>query len=714
MNPKSFLITYAAVSLSLLSAAAYSPNRHPVPEPTLPQTNNSLSTNLFQHAKVTASGVYKDFLPELAVDGNASDSGKYWGCENLPVWLQVDMGKPQSLSSIRFWPYWADGRIYQFKIEGSKDGKVWKTLVDQSANSISGTADGSTYTFPATTVRYVRTTITNNSAGKQSGGHIVEIQGFAESDHAGLQAIPISADERQPGDRPIDPSRIQPGIIDTAWRGERVNGQIAISGDGGLQQVRLSTQPLIGPDGTQIPVSASFVRFTGADKDAIADIIDPDWDRIDIPAGQIRSVWVQADIPVQTVPGAYKGVVSVHSQGQKSIDIPIKINVMKAALPPAKDWTMHLDLWQHPEAVARWHDVKPWSKEHFDLMRPLMKRLADAGQKTITCSLIHEAWNEQTYDWWPSMIEWIKNTDGTMSYDYTNFDKWVDFMSNDIGMKDAFINCYTMVPWSMKLRYLDKASGEYKEQPLNPDNAEYEAIWGPFLTDFVKHLKQKGWLERTCIGLDERPDKMVAAAQKLLDQYTPGMRMVSAFNHPTSMTDRVYDLSISITHADTVGKVLEARKKKGQKTTFYICCSPAKPNTFTKSSLAESEWLGIFAAANNLDGILRWAYNSWGRNPLENTDFGNWKPGDCYLVYPGNRSSLRFEKLRDGLEDFEKITILRKQAASPKASAEFKKAVSDMNVLLKELFTVKRSSGNQHKDDIIRARAAINKASALS
>lgn len=703
--------------MSFLSAttslAAHSPERHPVPEPSQPKSNASQVASIFHNAKVTASGVYKDFRPELAIDGNAADGNKYWACEKLPVWHQIDMGEARPLTSIRFWPYWADGRIYQFKIEGSQDGKSWKTLVDQSANSISGTADGNLYTFPTTKVRYVRTTITNNSAGNESGGHIVEIQGFSEATNSGLQAHAISADERQAGNQAVAPGNTLPIISETAWRGERVNGQIAISGAAELKQVRLATQPLVGPGGAKIPVSASFVRFTASDNNAIADIIDPSWERIDIPAGQTRSVWVQADIPAKAAPGEYKGLIAVQAQGEKNVLIPIKINVVKAELPPAQQWAMHLDLWQHPEAVARWHDVKPWSKEHFDLMRPLMKRLADAGQKTITCSLLHEAWNEQTYDWWPSMIEWIKNTDGSMSYDYTNFDKWVDFMTNDIGLKDALINCYTMVPWSMKLRYLDKASGEYKETALNPDSPEYEAIWGPFLTDFVKHVKQKGWLERTCIGLDERPDKMVNIAQKLLEKYTPGMRMVSAFNHPTAMTEKVYDLSISITHADTVGKVLEDRRKKGQKTTFYICCGPGTPNTFTQSPLAESEWLGIFAAANNLDGLLRWAYNSWGRNPLETTNFGNWRPGDCYLVYPGDRSSLRFEKLRDGIEDFEKITILRKQAAAPNASPEFKKAVADMDVLLKELFTVKRSTGNQHKDDVIRAKEAINKASAL-
>lgn len=40
-----------------------------------------------------------------------------------------------------------------------------------------------------------------------------------------------------------------------------------------------------------------------------------------------------------------------------------------------------------------------------------------------------------------------------------------------------------------------------------------------------------------------------------------------------------------------------------------------------------------------------------------------WPAGDCFLVYPGATSSLRYEKLREGIADFEKIRILREFAA---------------------------------------------------
>ena len=34
--------------------------------------------------------------------------------------------------------------------------------------------------------------------------------------------------------------------------------------------------------------------------------------------------------------------------------------------PLPADWEFHLDLWQHPYAVARMHQVEPWSDAHWE------------------------------------------------------------------------------------------------------------------------------------------------------------------------------------------------------------------------------------------------------------------------------------------------------------------------------------------------------------
>ena len=59
------------------------------------------------------------------------------------------------------------------------------------------------------------------------------------------------------------------------------------------------------------------------------------------------------------------------------------------------------------------------------------------------------------------------------------------------------------------------------------------------------------------------------------------------------------------------------------------------------------------------DGLLRWAYNSWTADPMRDTRFRSWPAGDTYIVYPGGRSSMRFDRLVEGIQCCEKVRLLR-------------------------------------------------------
>lgn len=686
-------------SLTLLLASPWTlqaaPARHPAYEPATAQAA-APSANLFTGAKVTASGHWSDHTPAFAIDGRHEDPGAHWACENLPVWLTVDLGTARSLSALQVWPYWGDGRVYQYKIEGSTDGQTWTLLADHTANSITASAAGDRFNFPARTTRYVRTTFTKNSRGAANGGHLVEIAGYATPPQAGLNGAAASINQRYGAQARLpDAGR---DIRLTAWRGERVSAQLLLWSDQPVAQLRMQATPLAGAAPT-----LNFVRSTLADGKPQPDILD-DAPELDLAAGQARAVWLTLDVPAAAKPGVHRGTVTARGAGVAPLEFPVTLDVLPATLPPPASWHLHLDLWQHPQAVARWHDVPAWSPEHFALMKPLMKRLADAGQKAITCSIIHEPWNAQTYDWFPSLIDWRKQADGTWRYDYARFDRWVSFMMDEVGITNQ-ISCYTMIPWSLSFRYFDEAQQAAVDAKLEPASPEYDTFWGRFLKDFVAHLRTKGWLERTAIAMDERPDHLMRPALAVLARHAPELKVVSAANHPTDLTKDLYDLSVSIDQVDRLDAALLAtRHRAGQKTTYYVCCSPARPNTFTFSPPAESAWLGWLAAARGCDGVLRWAYNSWVENPLQSTDFTSWPSGDTSLVYPGNRSSIRFERLRDSLEDFEKVRAVRARATgAPRAQ---------LDEALKAFSWARGQKAGVHEADVAEATRALNAAAA--
>ena len=563
----------------------------------------------------------------------------------------------------------------------------------------------------------------------------------------GLQGGVGNTDTRYAPTGPLALAPAAGGIKLCAWRGERVNAQIVVTAGATQANLRVESAVLRNNTATHgmfhavsrwvksaitrngasaIPVQANFVRYTLGNVTGEewknnggvitnftkvqphGDILDTEL-RLTLAAGANRPIWLTVDVPADAAPGNYGGTLTVRTDAG-ALEFPIVLEVLAATLPAPKDWPFHLDLWQQPEAVARYHRVPLWSPEHFALLKPLMKRLADAGQKTITCSLFNEPWGAQTYDWIPGMIEWRKKANGSWAYDYSIFDKWVTFMSDEVGMSQARIHCYSMVPWSLKFRYYDEAKQATVDAELRPGTPEYDAYWGRFLKDFTRHLASKGWLERTRISMDERPDELMRGALTTLAKHAPELKVASAINRASELTRDVDDISPGLRPGFAFpADELAARRQAGKRTTFYVCCHPPRPNTFTFSPPAEAEWLGLFAAANGFDGFLNWAYCSWVEDPLVSTDYARWPSGSCFLVYPGNRSSVRFERLRDGIEDFEKIRLLREWAAAA-PSPEKQAALARLDAVLKDFSWPRGAQAGIHTEDVRRAVEAITAA----
>lgn len=459
------------------------------------------------------------------------------------------------------------------------------------------------------------------------------------------------------------------------WKGERLSAQVLLW----TAQPVADTRVFVGDfktKGARLEggiAKARFVRYVMTDEFAAgcgyrkpqdfaaslsADMLD-DLQQFDVEGKSARPVWITIDIPRSAKAGVYQSVVTVSGAGIKDQKLALKLEVIDRLLPEPSDWTFHLDLWQHPAAVARVNDVPMWSDAHFEALRPIMKRLADAGQKVITATLNKDPWNVQTFDPYADMIIWTKESNGSWQYDYTVFDRWVELMM-ELGVK-KMINCYSIIPWNNRIHYKDAAKGEMVDVEATPGSIEFDTLWTPFLTDFVSHLRAKGWLEITNIAMDERSPEQMDAAFALLKKVAPELGIAYADNHKTyKRYPNSDDISIAIGHPYSKEDLVD-RRARGLNSTFYICCSDGFPNQFTFSDPAEAAYLGWYALASGFDGLLRWSYNSWVENPLQDSRFRAWPAGDTYLVYPQNRTSIRFERTLEGVQDYTKVVEIRKQ-----------------------------------------------------
>ena len=473
----------------------------------------------------------------------------------------------------------------------------------------------------------------------------------------------------------------------TAWRGERVSAQAVIYtkvATDCLAPLTLHLTPF--KNGRHVlpaeAVKAAFVRYVMTDAWAtpdgygagcgyrsdhtlydsamVADIIDPHTESMSMDAMSTRSVWVGIQVPVDAVAGVYSGTLSIKAGRRTVAKLPLHVIVIDRTLPAPEDWKFHLDLWQNPFAEARYYGTPLWSDAHLAAMRPSMEMLAAAGQKVITTSIMHKPWNGQTEDHFDSMVTWVKRLDGSWEFGFEVFDRWVEFMMS-CGIKEQ-INCFSMIPWALSFPYYDVATNRMQVLRAAPGDVAYEEMWVAMLKAFSQHLREKGWFDITTIAMDERPMHAMQKAMAVIRKADPEFKVSLAGNwHPEIEAD-LYDYCIALDQAELLPQEVFARRgAEGKKTTIYTCCTTHRPNTFTFSTPVEGAWYGFYVAGTEYDGYLRWAYNSWVKEPLHDTRFRQWPAGDTYMIYPYGRSSVRFEKLIEGIQAYEKVRILREE-----------------------------------------------------
>jgi hypothetical protein len=209
-------------------------------------------------------------------------------------------------------------------------------------------------------------------------------------------------------------------------------------------------------------------------------------------------------------------------------------------------------------------------------------------------------------------------------------------------------------------------------------------LWTPFLVDFRAHLEEKGWNTITNIAMDESGPDDMRRMLDMINRLAPEFGIALADNSRSFrlFPDRIKDLCVA--YADTMEETdLEYRRSRGYPSTYYVCCADPFPNTFTFSPPAEAAFIGWYAMAAGFDGFLRWSYNSWVEDPLRDSRFRTWPAGDTYIVYPGAMSSIRFERLLEGIQDAEKIRILREELEA-ESTAEAQEKLEALEALLQQ------------------------------
>lgn len=430
---------------------------------------------------------------------------------------------------------------------------------------------------------------------------------------------------------------------------------------------------------------------------------------IDVGFNKLQNVWVEINVPEDTIPGIYKGTITATADGiEKDLEFNYTLYIRDAKLPDATEFEKRFDieLWQYPYTSAEYYGVDPFSPEHFKILEPIMLKYKEIGGHAITTSIIEDAWNGQTYSknpvHYPSMIKWIKKSDGSFEYDYTDFDAWVQFNKN-LGIGDKIV-LYSVAPWHNSFTYWE--GDVLKTEKYEVGSDRYKTVWLDFLQDLVNHLTDKGWFDDSYIGIDERGFNKVAfdivdSVKNIHDKSLKTAGAMDGFINKPDLARRVTDLNVGDTaaaaHPTEFAKLLKDRQDLGLRTTLYSC-TEHQPGNFSLSAPVESYYSIIYAGKMNTDGFLRWAYDAWVEDPLNDATHNAFEPGDPFLIYPDEkesgdrkvRSSVRLEQMAAGVRDVNKLLIMAEEV--PSLKTEIKE--------LYDLFTIAPVTNRYYLDDV--------------
>lgn len=481
----------------------------------------------------------------------------------------------------------------------------------------------------------------------------------------------------------------------TAVRNEQVSAQIAVASTEEINSLSSSISDLNNESGDTISLNEVDMRFVGyvpvkeknenvggamidnvagqavSGKEGEEVVADPllEDSTMDVPENEVQPIWFTFNIPKSAEPGVYNGEIELTSDDNETTTYDLEITVHDIELPNSEDYNFYLDVWMNPNAIAEEYDVEPWeSEEHWDLIENYFADLADSGQSAITTTIIHNPWQVEWNDWEPqtevgydTMVEW-KYDGEEWDFDYAIFDRYVQ-TGLEAGLGPD-INAYSMLTFrgDQRITYTDEQTDEMVTEVTEVGSPIWTEAWAAFLDDFTDHLKDKGWMDQTYIAFDERPASLMAPVMDLLEEHAPEFLDQIQVAGSTDVDSYANILSLDI---DALSQVsddwIDERSKNGKKTSYYVWAGDEHPNSLSFSPAVESQMMPWISAKHNLDGFLRWAFNNWPNDIFQDPVFA-FSQGDEYFIYPGEdgpMSSIRWELLKEGIEDYELFQLAK-------------------------------------------------------
>lgn len=474
----------------------------------------------------------------------------------------------------------------------------------------------------------------------------------------------------------LRPERSEPSIVRIeAARNEVEAGQLVIlPQDRHVQGLRVEAGPLKHEEsGFEIAIRPQFVGFVPVRARTPNTPFDhlvrrppgrfPDplleEETIDIRKDFAQPIWLSAAVPPDAPPGTYRGAVTVRAE--EAVDVPVELTVFAATVPAER--TLKVTNWCSWANIAQYHGLEIWSEAYWAMLRVYARNMAAHRQNAILTPLFE-------------LIDFTAHGD-VLGFDFTRFDRFVDLFREEgvIGLiEGGHLGGRETGEWlcpdfAIATRRVE--NGQVVAGRAVAGSPEAEAFLSQFLPALQAHLEEKGWLDRYYQHLADEPIKEnVASYNRLVEAiryHAPKLKIIEANHYHDLAHLDVWVPQLNFWHEDY--DFYCERQRAGEEVWFYTCLGPTGTyaNRLIDYPLLKVRllhWLNFHYGAT---GYLHWGYNHWrGFDPFLDVEPVHspdrcLPPGDNCIVYPGRRGpldSIRFEAMRDGIEDYELLRQL--------------------------------------------------------
>jgi len=499
------------------------------------------------------------------------------------------------------------------------------------------------------------------------------------------------------------PPRPRAEIVLKAARNETEDAQIAVRVPKGVEvaEARFSFSDLAGPRGAALAkkhLSAHWVWYTYVLNNPPQNTDPTSYLRkapaffpdafLEQPAIAIRDAWTQplwvsVKVPKGTPAGTYTGVVTVRLKTRggeaETLRVPLALTVWPFTLPD--EFHLRHTEWSHPLLLAEYYHLEPWSDAHWQWLEKVAADMAAHKQDMILTPFA-------------TLVKVRREKAGNLQFDFSLLDRWVR-LHRKAGV--AWIEGGHVAGraggWESDIVWgrfpITDASGK----PVNTA-ALSEEEWEPYLEAFLKaihaHLKRRGWAVRYVQHVADEPTPQNEASwcsrARKVKQWLPGVPRIDAVM--SSGLEGCVDIRVP-----QIQEIHPGGPRPPRETLWsYVCLAPQGqyPNRFLDYPSIRNRIIFWLSFTMGLKGFLHWGYNYWGRwhGVPVNVDISPWMDatggsiycadrqplpaGDPFLVYPGKHgicSSLRWEVIRKGFEDYEYLHLLERAAKKTGAKA---------------------------------------------